>query len=268
MAALSAFICGETSWGVEREGSEATSSKVKECSIPENFTAWKVLLCPMLSLSFLAVNIWLLNLFLSESRHLISFCEGLVLLIQFSVFWYSWAFELLCFSTSHLLGCCLQMPAQIFSCPLFLVYLICQFYRTFSFSPSAVQLIHSWWELQGNMYFKSQLRWKKLHKWIKWILRRYICTFHFIWTFAMKLKCLCYYGLLRISGEVWNIAQFPRGKTILTLHLRRIGYIAERISIQCGKWELPVIADHLSEVWVVFKEEQIFVSDRNYTHTQ
>lgn len=54
----------------------------------------------------------------------------------------------------------------------------------------------------------------------------------------MKLKCLFYYGLLRISGEVWNLAssepQFPVGKTVITIHSfweNRIYYIKNYHSV-------------------------------------
>lgn len=63
-AALAAFICGETSQGVEsRRDLKQQHQKLKNVTLV-NVTAWKALLCPVLPFIFLSVNIWLLKLFL------------------------------------------------------------------------------------------------------------------------------------------------------------------------------------------------------------
>lgn len=93
----------------KQQGSKAASSKIKECDIPQNLTAWKAFLCPVLPFIFLSVSIWLLKLFLVWKP----WSNLLLIKASISLFsvlssWCSWAFV-----SWSLLVCALQMTANL-----------------------------------------------------------------------------------------------------------------------------------------------------------
>lgn len=134
------------------------SSKMKECCILENPATWNIT-TPSAFLKLHRCE------HLTIKSHSCLKAQPDLLLLRprshYLVFWIPdvvepfWPIVLL---VPHTDWVCLQTAAQIFSHPLSLVCPVCQFYRIYSirpFSPSAVQLVYSWWELQGNMYFKN-----------------------------------------------------------------------------------------------------------------
>lgn len=131
----------------------------KERYIPENVTTWIVLLRPMLSLSFLAVNIWLLSFFLVWKR----WSNFLLLRPRSprSVFWIPDVAEPLWTVVLSVPRICWLVVCKLEQKSFLALSFFCVKFASFighsirPFSPSAVQLVYSWWELQGSVYFKN-----------------------------------------------------------------------------------------------------------------